>query len=217
MSRSPRLEIEYCTQCRWLLRAAWTAEELLTTFVDDLKEVALVPARAASSRSASTMRRSGPVHVRAASPSSPSSSRSSATASRPVAASATAIPTSSHAPNRPPKGPAHEPDDGPGLCRSRDRPRGVPAAVAFAVSLFGEDGGSRWALVFLPALGAALVVTGLRVRRRAPLRAGLYVAVGVVPSILMFWMVAPPLVAIAVAVYALLAGRSHVRGRPAAN
>jgi len=37
------VEIEYCTQCRWLLRAAWTAQELLTTFVTDLGEVALVP------------------------------------------------------------------------------------------------------------------------------------------------------------------------------
>lgn len=45
MTRSPKLEIEYCTQCRWLLRAAWFAQELLTTFVDDLKEVALVPGK----------------------------------------------------------------------------------------------------------------------------------------------------------------------------
>ena len=43
MPRSPRVEIEYCTQCRWLLRAGWMAQELLTTFVDDLAEVALVP------------------------------------------------------------------------------------------------------------------------------------------------------------------------------
>jgi selenoprotein W-related protein len=43
--RSPRLEIEYCTQCRWLMRAGWTAQELLTTFVDELKEVALVPGK----------------------------------------------------------------------------------------------------------------------------------------------------------------------------
>jgi selenoprotein W-related protein len=40
---TPRLEIEYCTQCRWLLRAAWMAQELLTTFVNDLGEVALIP------------------------------------------------------------------------------------------------------------------------------------------------------------------------------
>ncbi len=38
-----RVRIEYCTQCRWLLRAAWLAQELLTTFVDDLAEVSLVP------------------------------------------------------------------------------------------------------------------------------------------------------------------------------
>ena len=42
-ARQPRLEIEYCTQCRWLLRAAWTAQELLTTFGVRLGEVALVP------------------------------------------------------------------------------------------------------------------------------------------------------------------------------
>ena len=39
----PRLEITYCTQCRWLLRAGWTAQELLTTFQAELGEVALVP------------------------------------------------------------------------------------------------------------------------------------------------------------------------------
>jgi selenoprotein W-related protein len=40
-----RVEIEYCTQCRWLLRAAWMAQELLTTFENDLAEVALIPGR----------------------------------------------------------------------------------------------------------------------------------------------------------------------------
>lgn len=39
-----RLEIRFCTQCRWLLRAAWLAQELLTTFEADLGEVALLPA-----------------------------------------------------------------------------------------------------------------------------------------------------------------------------
>ena len=38
-----RVEIEYCRQCRWLLRAAWMAQELLTTFAEDLGEVALIP------------------------------------------------------------------------------------------------------------------------------------------------------------------------------
>ncbi len=37
------VEIEYCTQCRWLLRAAWLAQELLTTFEQDLKGVNLMP------------------------------------------------------------------------------------------------------------------------------------------------------------------------------
>ena len=39
----PRVEIEYCTQCRWLLRAAWMAQEPLTTFEGDIGEVALMP------------------------------------------------------------------------------------------------------------------------------------------------------------------------------
>lgn len=37
------VEIEYCTQCRWLLRAAWMAQELLTTFEADLSAVSLMP------------------------------------------------------------------------------------------------------------------------------------------------------------------------------
>lgn len=39
----PRIAITYCTQCQWLLRAAWMAQELLSTFRDDLGEVALRP------------------------------------------------------------------------------------------------------------------------------------------------------------------------------
>jgi len=35
--------IEYCTQCRWLLRAAWMAQELLTTFEDEIGAVTLIP------------------------------------------------------------------------------------------------------------------------------------------------------------------------------
>ena len=40
---TPRLELVYCRQCRWLLRAAWIAQELLTTFEAEIGEVALVP------------------------------------------------------------------------------------------------------------------------------------------------------------------------------
>ena len=45
MNSKPRIEIEYCTQCRWLLRAAWIAQELLTTFEQEIGEVALIPGR----------------------------------------------------------------------------------------------------------------------------------------------------------------------------
>jgi selenoprotein W-related protein len=38
-----RVEIYYCRQCRWMLRAAWMAQELLTTFDEDLSELALRP------------------------------------------------------------------------------------------------------------------------------------------------------------------------------
>jgi selenoprotein W-related protein len=43
MLKTPRIEIEYCTQCRWLLRAAWMAQELLTTFSTVIGELTLVP------------------------------------------------------------------------------------------------------------------------------------------------------------------------------
>lgn len=42
--RAPRLTIHYCPACRWLARAAWMAQEMLTTFGGALDEVALVPA-----------------------------------------------------------------------------------------------------------------------------------------------------------------------------
>jgi len=42
--RRPRLTMVFCTQCRWLLRAAWMAQELLMTFETEMEEVALRPA-----------------------------------------------------------------------------------------------------------------------------------------------------------------------------
>ena len=39
----PRVSILYCTQCNWLLRSAWLAQELLSTFAAELGEVALQP------------------------------------------------------------------------------------------------------------------------------------------------------------------------------
>ena len=40
----PRVAITYCTQCKWLLRAAYFAQELLSTFGTSIGEVALIPA-----------------------------------------------------------------------------------------------------------------------------------------------------------------------------
>ncbi|MCG6860760.1 MAG: SelT/SelW/SelH family protein [Chromatiaceae bacterium] len=40
---SNRIEILYCTQCRWLLRSAWMAQELLTTFEEEISELTLKP------------------------------------------------------------------------------------------------------------------------------------------------------------------------------
>lgn len=42
-SHYPRVNIEFCTKCRWNLRAAWYAQELLSTFGGDLGEVAMAP------------------------------------------------------------------------------------------------------------------------------------------------------------------------------
>ncbi len=37
------IKIEFCTQCRWLTRAAWLAQELLTTFDGDVASLTLKP------------------------------------------------------------------------------------------------------------------------------------------------------------------------------
>jgi len=37
----PTVEIEYCRQCGWLLRAAWMAQELLSTFQEEIAGVTL--------------------------------------------------------------------------------------------------------------------------------------------------------------------------------
>ena len=43
MPREAAVTITYCTQCRWLLRAAWLAQELLGTFEAELAGVTLAP------------------------------------------------------------------------------------------------------------------------------------------------------------------------------
>jgi selT/selW/selH-like putative selenoprotein len=39
----PRIAIKFCTQCKWNLRAAYFAQELLSTFSTTIGEVALIP------------------------------------------------------------------------------------------------------------------------------------------------------------------------------
>ena len=42
-AQKAKVEIEYCFKCKWLPRAAWVAQELLSTFEDALGEVSLRP------------------------------------------------------------------------------------------------------------------------------------------------------------------------------
>lgn len=37
------VKITYCTGCRWMLRSAWMAQELLSTFEEELSELTLIP------------------------------------------------------------------------------------------------------------------------------------------------------------------------------
>ncbi len=41
--RKPEVVITYCRQCQWMLRAAWLAQELLSTFSEELGRVSLEP------------------------------------------------------------------------------------------------------------------------------------------------------------------------------
>lgn len=43
MTDKPKLAITYCTQCNWLLRAAWMGQEVLSTFGPEMGEVSLIP------------------------------------------------------------------------------------------------------------------------------------------------------------------------------
>jgi selenoprotein W-related protein len=43
----PTITIEYCPKCRWMLRAAYMAQEFLTTFEDELYGVTLQPSETA--------------------------------------------------------------------------------------------------------------------------------------------------------------------------
>jgi selenoprotein W-related protein len=45
----PTVSIEYCPKCGWMLRAAYMAQELLTTFADDVHGVLLQPSEISGS------------------------------------------------------------------------------------------------------------------------------------------------------------------------
>ncbi|MDR6737282.1 MULTISPECIES: SelT/SelW/SelH family protein [unclassified Sphingobacterium] len=47
MATKPVIEIEYCPKCNWMLRAAYMAQELLSSFTEDIHGVMLVPSEIA--------------------------------------------------------------------------------------------------------------------------------------------------------------------------
>ena len=96
----------------------------------------------------------------------------------------------------------------------------VLAGVGFGLGLWGggeSDAGQGWYLT-LPtsATGLLLIWWGLRMRTDAPFKGGVVIALGVLPSILMFWMMLPPVVALGVALYAVVHGRSEQQRMDAA-
>ncbi|MCW8309760.1 SelT/SelW/SelH family protein [Sphingobacterium thalpophilum] len=47
MATKPIIEIEYCPKCNWMLRAAYMAQEVLSSFTEDVYGVTLVPSEIA--------------------------------------------------------------------------------------------------------------------------------------------------------------------------
>ena len=43
MTQKAAITLTYCSQCNWMLRASWMAQELLHTFSTDIGSVTLVP------------------------------------------------------------------------------------------------------------------------------------------------------------------------------
>jgi selenoprotein W-related protein len=43
MPAEPHIEICYCRLCNWGLRASWMAQEILTTFAEEIGSVTLTP------------------------------------------------------------------------------------------------------------------------------------------------------------------------------
>jgi len=38
-----KIAITYCSKCRWLLRASWMGQEILSTFEEEIDELTLLP------------------------------------------------------------------------------------------------------------------------------------------------------------------------------
>ncbi len=43
MAKAPNIDITYCRLCNWGLRASWMAQELLSTFAEEIGSVTLTP------------------------------------------------------------------------------------------------------------------------------------------------------------------------------
>ncbi len=43
MPKAPNIDISYCRLCNWGLRASWMAQELLSTFAEEIGSVTLTP------------------------------------------------------------------------------------------------------------------------------------------------------------------------------
>jgi selenoprotein W-related protein len=61
MQTKPAITLQYCSQCNWMLRASWMAQELLHSFSTDLASVTLVPGTGGILSLISTVRLSGTV------------------------------------------------------------------------------------------------------------------------------------------------------------
>lgn len=75
----------------------------------------------------------------------------------------------------------------------------------------GDPGNGWYYTLPICLAGVVLIWAGLRERVKAPFRSGVLIAIGVLPSILMFWMMIPPVIALVVAVYSILHGRNQQR------
>lgn len=45
MNEKKVIKIEFCIKCNWLMRSAWMAQELISTFGKDIKAVSLIPGK----------------------------------------------------------------------------------------------------------------------------------------------------------------------------